>query len=1659
MAGDASQKDLQTLQDGLVDGLITPDNLPSNVRDKVFQYMGTQGIDMSNPQSQVTQAQLAALKQQRESQENGIFDSKIFKPVEWLGSKIYQAWSATISPAASFASLELGTFSGFLSNQFGSNPSKSYLHDHALGFGDAWNLAHHVSPAQAWWMSGMTDAQKEKYGLTQQDMLKQAKLIEEGKQVEAPNADDPFGVQSNVDKFFGNGVQKYVTGTTDFAFSWYADPLVLAGKGASVMKGAALTREVAPQIAKETEGVLKTTPGLTPEVANKMAWDNFTNKTPFQNLTNHFWNIKGQYGADQAAAVMLREPTLAKSANGPAMAKLLAQASNPTEVANVLRVGMGDTAAYEALRVQNGDLAYQIKQLNNRYSTVSTYYNGLSDAEKLSPTGLRTKALLDAQTSDLAKLDQQTRIVSDKIDAYRSLDALNFNGITTPMGLKTRQAWQQSREWKPFQDGGFIKTQMNNIYSFTVGGVVKLAHTYGDLHPTHYIDVKSPDGHLQLNASLQEVKGMTQAERDMHVSTYLNAQPELRAATLNTIEQKVTHKLVDQYNAERGLTGTPDELPYSVANSLYREIASKRMSAQASINREQFGAMRIENPDMPGTTINIDEIAPDGSTIVTTPLLRSQMANSHPMMDFKLFKQALDANGSLWGKAAKNFGTGWEKVVNVADTVNTLWKFSALFRLGYGPRAMADDFLGQVARFGPAAMLQRGVAAGKYTRETILRGSQSGGTLEAAQVARGNLELHMDDLAQQQKILQNEIDLARNEGRTADLQSLQTQLDGNVEDLKTARDTYKSMDVIVKGGPNYKNAVAQGEIFPPAFSGVQGGLFKDLASGENNFKNMMGGVADSYLNQLRRMEWTQLSAAKNPTEHMPAWLRVINQQVANDDLAKLYLRHNDKQRAINWLSSPEGLAYKRNHTIAQHLPNDQLVDRVAAQVDEWLNPNFPGGDIIRNAAIKGEVTEDMLKEVPVAVRPLVNGQALSYARGSHQAMQMMSSWMDKWYKWMGSMPNAKLLRNPLFAQRYQVHLDDAMKIAGKNGETRLTEDMRQSMVQSARRLALRDVKLNTFTMDYETKLSYMMKNFGAFFGAQQESWNRWGRIISDKPDVGVHIAQVMGAPTRAGITTDSNGQKIDPDGYVTDPVTGQRRLIPYNERHIIVQIPDYLGGKQFKKFFGLDPNATMDVPLSTANIILNHGDGPIPVSSGPYVQMAANAIADKSPKVSDTLQQLGVLPFGPTSTFDLHQFLPNWWRKKDGSDVTSDTYQAQLWYIMQAENYKYHEGLRKDPPTWNEISKRASHQSWLKTLTAAVLPISMSAKDPYQFFRDQYKAMQKAAGSDSNLADQMFYDKFGDSAFVFTQSLSKNNSGLQPTANAVKMSQYYQDLITKVGPQWAGLIVGAEGEGTYSNGAFHYEQTHATDPASGTTYRSKMSAREALDAADLAKGWQQYTAQMNDLYAELFQAGFQSFDDPGAEQLKAERKAAVDILSEPKVIDQNGNVVDNKFYNAAWSKAYNTINPKAYDQQAVQLKQIVNDPEIWSKAVGPNGTVGVRADIYGLKQYLTYRDDAKAALILRKADGGSDDINAQSNADIKSQWNAMVVDLIQRNTMFGNLFHRYLSRDMGFDQATVTNQENQGLLPDFIGDNTAQQQPGQTVFDQFSPQPQQGGLQ
>lgn len=114
----------------------------------------------------------------------------------------------------------------------------------------------------------------------------------------------------------------------------------------------------------------------------------------------------------------------------------------------------------------------------------------------------------------------------------------------------------------------------------------------------------------------------------------------------------------------------------------------------------------------------------------------------------------------------------------------------------------------------------------------------------------------------------------------------------------------------------------------------------------------------------------------------------------------------------------------------------------------------------------------------------------------------------------------------------------------------------------------------------------------------------------------------------------------------------------------------------------------------------------------------------------------------------------------------------------------------------------------------------------------------------------------------------------------------------------------------------------------------------------------------------------------------------------------------NPYYNEEWSKDFFTQDRRKYDRLIPALTQLARSP----LAEQSN-----RSDLRMLQQYLGGRQGLVQELNARKLAGLPSTLAAQANADLRNQWLFFVDGLVERDTRFGDLYHRYLSRDMGVD--------------------------------------------
>lgn len=1583
--------------------------------------------------SQVVEAAAQAQQQAisyRASDPKSMFDwipDWIKKPVEWAGSKAYWVYSNVVSRPLATALLapEISIATG------NTNPFSPDTWDRA------YQDAKHVSPGQAFYLGAKdllfsADSRSAlKADLTQAVPQEQKDIF--GKTVTGPNLnqtgilwDNPQAVQ----QYYDHGVQSWISGGLDAATSWYVDPLAFAGKTLGTVRNVAYVRPAA-QTANQTfigAAVKDLTKGKfgTPQTSNYI--EKNLQSSAFTAMGDMIMKQKAKLGAVQGPALpgqslpgstfqdwASRQAWAKNSSDAGALAAQLGRASDRSQVDQILAVSLGDESAIQQLSSKNAELGAMATMLQRQKQ-------GLISNFPANPTPGQA-AIQASQLQDIAdqmsKIDNQTSSISAKLDLANSMKSgMYFNPTVSPIMSQFGQ-FGRNLQLKKFGENGFSASLLyNNLYVRPVR--VLTGATWNDVRAPGHIDIHATDSHRALDASLDQANVFTPQERQQMVSNYIGLDASQRGTYLDVLDRTTVGRIAQKY----GLTDQQASALYSKLGGMKGAARDGQVYSTATIDTASGGKIRADQVDEAGNLIGV------------SPILTSQLENTHIMTDFEHFDKVMKYNSGAFKKLfaeqeiqaranalgplpasavqeaqsqaiqgvpstfmGKVYGAT-EVGSDMADLMGRLWKFNTLLRLGYGPRAIADDFMGQAARFGAFSLFgERAIQGGR--NQALRRWNAILGDPTGYQQQLSSLDSGISVLTDRAAGIQSRIDSISSylppamnytgtgakgrrqlNQRTSALQDAQQRLNDTNQQLESLK-AYRNKVGETKNalGDNYI-IMDDGTAFPRPYEGPQGALFKDLNTGRRTIDSIMGGTSSSLWNAYRSGDWRVISRDQ-PEQHLAAWLKDVQYQIANDKAAMLAVKGKTKSELEAWLGTPEGRAHRKESPI-NNMSDADMADRIVSHIDHYLPMHTPQTVALRQAVAEGaedSKVASLMRNVAAADRPDVQSAGLEYALGKGDALKSIDNMMTKWYTTMNQLPAEILSRNPLFFQLYRQHVSELWSGAMDQGIAKLSPQRQQQMAEKARQLALKDVKKFTFNMDFETKLAHSLRFVSPFFGPMQESFTRWGRIIADKPDVVAQAAKIYSTPIRTGHAVDQNGNPVDSDGYVTNP-DGTKTLVAKSDMHLQFQIPTWA-----QKGLGLDGGTVVDMPINTLNLVLQNDPWFNP-GTGPWVQVPANYAALRSdPTMGDMLKKFGILQsVQQNSLSQVSGSMPKFLAQIMSTDKEQE--QKDMLQIMQAEDYKWKNGMRSTEPTWQEVKDKAEHGAFMRAMMKTVLPVSANFKDPYQFFRDRYSELQR---TNPKTADQVFLAKYGDAAFAFTGAVTKSGKGLPATAEAVMADKKYSYLTDQF-PELAPLIVGPYGEGQFSQTAYVQQL------ASGE--RKIQSAKDAMDQAEANAGWATFGKYMNQLTAQLYQNGFKSFQDKGAEVLNGKRKAVIAMLSSPKL--PNGK--ENPYYNAQFSQQYNTVDRTKDDRMADAMGKIVTEGSLINDPM--------RSDIRSLASYLTYRTAMQTVLANRDKAGGSADINAKQNGDLKQIFHGIVMHMVEGDTRFQSLHDRFLSRDL-----------------------------------------------
>jgi hypothetical protein len=1534
----------------------------------------------------------------------------LLHPIEWAGSKIHAVYSTIISrPLAT----------PFLAFYGAAAEAEDTGDEWARIFsGDTWDKAYqqakHVSPGQAlgFGIIHFGEGREEFRKSMGKEVIKTVET-EPGK-FETVNLnktgiiwDSPEAVKG----YYDHGVQKYISGGLDFAASWYLDPLVLGGKTVGLARRAAYVRPAFAGV--ESKNLAQK---ITGTGGKKNLIDNNLKSSAFGEMSNLIVANKAKLG-DQFTEWVTHQAWAKNSRDSGSMAAALTAAKDQDEVNHILAISMGDKGALKALQAKNAVLGAQMEMLEAQHKGLVTNFPSNPTPFQAGLQQFQLQGVSDA----ISKISAQQQHVERMLNLEDSM----FNGMYFMPGLSKiasnfgqhARGLQTTNSMKLAKAGGLRTAAMslayNNLYVRPVR--VLTGTTFNGVRAPGHINIDAEDSYRAFDASLGQAKVWTQQERAVRVGAYINADSAGRNAVLQAADMETFKRIADKHGMN------PDD-----AQALYRTLGGMKGRAR---DGQVYSTANITTPN--GGVLRADHVDDAGNLIVVRPVFNTQLENTHIMTDYehldrvlsmtaapfkKLFNEAAirskhkagtkaNANEAMEvalkgvGKTAGAKALATREVgADMLEVMNKMWKFNVLLRMGYGPRAIADDFMGQAARFGSASLfLERAARGGRNLANRTMNRMMHDVTGYQQQLA--SVDMGIENLTKM--VAQHEENLARVKSlpaptksakaarqRQQQLANVQQAYDDSISQIESLK-SYRNKLNETKGslGDNYV-IMDDGTAFARPFEGTAGQMFRDLNSGRRTLDSMMGGTASDMWNAYRSGDWRAITRADETFNE--SWMRVVQNQIAHDDAAVAYLNGQDLER---WFRTPAGRAY-RNASGIRSLSPAEHADRIATSVDHYLPMNSAETAALRDA-VRGQREDNEILDLMRSVRnehaPVsVQAAGLEYAMGKGKFFQAVDKTVDGFYKIMNQLPSETLSRNPLFFQLYRQHASEMWQARKDAGLAKLTPREQQAVADRAREMALKDVKKFTFNMDFESKLAYKMRFIAPFFGPMEESFRRWGRIVADRPETIGRAAQVYTSPIHAGHAVDLDGNPVDGDGYATRP-DGTRYLVPKNKMHLQFQAPTWVA-----KQIGMDQGSVIDVPINTLNLVLQNDPWYNP-GTGPWVQLPANwaaihtgpqDIGGKEILLGDVFQQLGVLQkVTPNSSDQILGSLPKFLSTVLGGQ-DYEQQQKDMAYLMQSESYKWNTGLRDTEPTWQEIKNRVGHMAYLRGLMKVGLPFSADFKDPYQFFRNQYQQLQQA---DPNTADQVFLARYGDAAFAFTGALTSNKKKLPATVNAVRADEKFAYL-TDMDPDYAQLIVGPYASGDFSQTAYIQQM------ASGD--RKVNDARDVVAKSQANLGWAQFDKDMNNIRAELYQAGFTSFQDKGAENIDAMRKGLIMMMTTETLPSGK----KNPFYNEEFTKDFMTTD-RSKDQRRA---------EMFNKLVTEKALIGddMRDDIKGLALYMDARNALTTQLDERYKAGGSKDINAKHNLDLKLGFHGYTEQLIEANTLFQSLHDRWLMRDM-----------------------------------------------
>jgi hypothetical protein len=1369
--------------------------------------------------------------------------------------------------------------------------------------------------------------------------------------------------QQKLNNFKDNWLADVVSGTSDAAFNWYLDPLVLATKPSALAKAA----ERSQQVTRETEQIATKSGG---------AWEFVEQMTKETDVNVINKRLKG---------------------TNPILASALAESSDEQMTSLIWLASRGDQTALNTLRVKQASTAAQIQAISNPlyYFRFGGYPDGMKTAgiaEELADLKLLDrsleKAMSTAGTNVFVSRARQDLSVSlgqtageeaqNIIKAEKSVQAQI--GFGKDYSQYTKRVYQRGVGIRPVivwtPNSKFIRAWQAGTAA-TMGSATGIFHLQGH---------NAADGSAELIANLRTGplrKLFNGEEISIFNNRYLNAPNTTeRSLILQEIEDEAVGRLfqknLDDLDPERFQKLWADRDPSQTIKTVVDEIRVKKNETVDRVVKRDNG----EFPDDEGG-INVMKI------------FDTKTADTFIMLPWEAVDRAF--RNLLQDKVISHKNLG-EKIAGGYDAfMSLIWKPQVLFRLGYTIRNLTEgaariisvtDALSaaQVRGSGGNFVKNRGVG---FTAKALGRNiddltadhvNELDGIIASRMMLRG---------IDPEKFRRGEVTMARQK----DLSSVLDEEDKLLASRQSVIENFLATGRYRLGADKESFL---GVAYDGTFAGNGGRFLADLSSSRGTKAAEIGGTNAAIEGFTPVMpsggkgyKWSNTSSTitRANESYAPALVDIINKQWRNSPLAKRILNGEDEGAVAKWLKSsdPEAV-YVRNEL---GIYKDE-VGQVVADAATVINRYMPDSNLRAVAATRDLRLPELQKSIDEFDKVDPNLYDTIVAKELLEADPTANVWrrgITRVFNYIGALPEDTVLRHPFVKTRYNQYMQQAIQDLADQGVTQIDNVTLEQYGRAARAYSLREVKRTLYTIERFSDVALFGRFIAPFYAAFENTGKTWARIMYNDPTVTVRGLMILNAPVQAGFVVDRDGQRVD---Y-------KRGQLPSKEWSLQMQIPESVS----RNIPGVDIMPTINVNIKSLNVVFQ-GETPFTPGLGPFVQIPVSELTKNFQNGFTNWLADATLTNGVSKSPLSYDFILGTSTRRAISNIQgtdNPTVATDFAFIAQSIRTDYEKRGEKAPDNLLDIAyQRNRSLQFIKFFSALTSPVAVQfkIKKEYKQYVDAFRLFQKQGTVDGVSPSERFVKKYPD-YFMWTLGTTENATGVQATRSARQnISRYGKILgpmlsVPGVDPGILGFILNNPEDTNYDQTVAAWQAGREVAAGTDVYYRNSKSVLESIDRPYISQGWREYIAEKNWIDSQLKENGFSSVNSAGAEKFKDYKKEVIDYLQDRY---------------PQWYAEFNPPSKAKYEATAKALEIAFKD-ERFAKDK-KNDT-----SVYVVSEYLITRRETIRDLEERKKIGLSGTITAKENVDILQNYINVINWMNESSPTAYEVYGRFFDNEFG----------------------------------------------